>query len=228
MAIAILREVVGKKLSDVEQQFVWWHKMYKSFYFNYCFTYELGKQVIILFVCNWAHVCTASWGGRSQFLIVSELLESFLCSLLSTFPCTLKVTPPFFQLVSFSLLKLSALMCHQFSAAAVTHQQARDFSCWGLFSFSWKNSLSNHLICVRHVKSQREKWKYFCFLYFLSLCFNNQALMLEGNYSEASRVILKVLGAACEEDMQKIQTFVCMLEWLIKFSFFTLFTRWQC
>lgn len=39
---------------------------------------------------------------------------------------------------------------------------------------------------------------------FLSSYFNNQALMLEGNYSGAARVILKVLGAVCEEDMQKI------------------------
>lgn len=82
-----------------------------SLFFIYCFMYEGGKQMVVLFAHKWAHVCIASWGGGSQFLIVEWVLESFLFSLMSSFPCTLKVTPLFFQLVSFLLLKLSGLLC---------------------------------------------------------------------------------------------------------------------
>lgn len=39
---------------------------------------------------------------------------------------------------------------------------------------------------------------------FLSSCINNQTLVFEGNYSEAARVNVKLLGVVCEEDMQKI------------------------
>lgn len=36
-----------------------------SFFFNYCYTYELGKQVIILFVCKQAYVYNILERGES-------------------------------------------------------------------------------------------------------------------------------------------------------------------
>lgn len=95
-------------------------------------------------------------------------------------------------------------MCHQFLAAAVTHQRARNFTCSGLYSLSWKKSLEPLNMCQTHEIADREVKIFLFSPCFLSSRFSNQALMLEGNYSGAARVILKILGAVCEKDLQKI------------------------
>lgn len=67
-----------------------------------------------------------------------------------------------------------------------------------------KQSLEPLNICQTHEIADREVKIFLFSPCFLSSRFSNQALMLEGNYSGAARVILKILGAVCEKDLQKI------------------------
>lgn len=67
-----------------------------------------------------------------------------------------------------------------------------------------KQSLEPLNMCQTCETAEREVKIFLFSPCFLSSCFNNQALMLERNFSGAAGVILKVLGAVCEEDMHKI------------------------
>lgn len=90
-----------------------------TYFFNNCFTYELGNWVVILFMSLTELMCVQHlaiqhpWRRGSVSDFFSELLESFLVSLISSFPLSRKSNTFFLSTDEFFIVEiaLSDLLC---------------------------------------------------------------------------------------------------------------------
>lgn len=141
-----------------------------------------------LVVPNWACVCsTKQFSILGRRSVSGVFLKAFGYLWSSSPPCNMEIVPPFFQM-SFSLLKLLHLIS---CLSAVFHNCSDPIADHGLeffFAFSlglWTlNTNQTHDIADGEVQNVSFSP---CFL---SSCFNNQALTLQGKSSGAATVIL--------------------------------------